>query len=108
MSDPDDLDAQLIARFEREHTHVPAEPFAAATLREIRRRQQRASRLRTGLRVAALLVLIVASPWLIAGVEELNVALDASLYWTAHQPVAWVFAAAGVVALAGVRILRSR
>jgi len=108
VNEMNDLDAHLAARFEREHTHVPAEPFAAATLREISSMQQRATRLRIGLPVAALLVVICASPWLIAGVAQLNSELVPLLNWTAGQPVVWLLVTAGVVALLGVRVLRGR
>ncbi len=106
MNESNDLDAQLTSRFEREHTHVPAEPFVASTLSELRSLQQRATRLRIGLRVAALLVVIVASPWLTTGVARLTAALESSSNWTADQPVLWLSAAAVLLALLGVRVLR--
>jgi hypothetical protein len=108
MNESIDPDAKLATRFEREHTHVPAEPFVAATLREIHGMQRRANRLRIALRVAALLAVICASPWLTAGIARLNAAVEFSLNWTSGQPVIWLCAAAGVFALLGVRFLRGR
>ena len=45
--------------------------------------------MRVGLRVAALVAVVVASPWLIAGVAYLNAALESSLSWSMGQPGAW-------------------
>ena len=64
-----------------------------------------AGKLRTGLRAAALLAAILASPWLIAGATRLNAALESSLAWTAGLPGAWVLA---VLVAAAVLISRVR
>jgi hypothetical protein len=108
MSDANDPDAWLAARFACEHTHVPADRFVSETVRRIHSVRRRASGLRFVRRVVAVLVVVLVSPWLIAGVERLNAALESSARWTADQPVAWVIAGLAVSAVFGLRMLRSR
>lgn len=105
MSSPDDFDALLKQRFEREHTHVPVEPFVAATLQKVRAERRHRAGIRTALGVAAVVVTVLASPWLIAGAARLNAALESSLSWTAELPGAWVL---GVLAAAAVLVSRVR
>ncbi len=101
MSDPDtSFDRLLAARFEREHTVVPADPFVAATMREVRGMQRRATRLRIGLQITALLAVVLASPWLMAGATKLNAVLGFSIAWTAALPGVWAVAALAVVLVA--------
>jgi hypothetical protein len=107
MSDQDEFDARLAAHFEEEHGHVAADAFVATTMQKVRAGRRRADVLRVGLRVAALAAIVVASPWLIAGVERLNAALESSLSWTMGQPVAWVLGALAVLVVLATR-LRSR
>jgi hypothetical protein len=62
--------------------------------------------MRAGLGAAALGAAVVASPWLIAGVERFNAALEASLAWAmGGQYGAWVFSALAVVV---VLVMRAR
>lgn len=105
MNEPDDFDAMLKARFEREHQHVPAEPFMAAMKQKIRVEQRVRSGLGTALRVAVLVAAIIASPLLIAGSRWLNAALASSLSWTAGMPGTWML---GGLAIAAVLWSRAR
>ena len=82
MSDPDDFDSLLKQRFEREHQHVPADPFVAATIQRIRIERRQAAGWRTALYAAALVAAVIASPWMIAGAARLNALLESSLAWT--------------------------
>lgn len=104
MSEPE-FDTLLAARFEREHRHVPAEPFVAATLHRVRFEQRLVAGIRTGLAAVLLLAAILASPWLIAGAARLNAALESSLTWTLELPGAWVL---GLLAIALVFAARVR
>lgn len=105
MNEPDSLDALLKARFDREHQHMPAEPFIAVTTRRMRAENRLAVVVRTGMRIAALVAAVLASPWLIAGAARLNAALESSLAWTAGLPGAWVL---GVLAAAALLVSRLR
>ena len=107
MSDQDEFDARLAAHFEQEHRHVPADAFVATTMRKVRAGRRRREVMRAGLRVAALVAAVVASPWLIAGVARLNAALESSLTWTMGQPGAWVLGALAVLVVLATRV-RSR
>jgi hypothetical protein len=107
MSDHDDFDTRLAARFEEEHRHVPADPFVAAAMRKVRAERRRRDVVHVGLRVAALVAAVAASPWLIAGVARLNAALESSPTWTLGLPVAWVVGALAAVVLV-VRRVRGR
>ena len=107
MSDQDGFDAQLAAHFEREHRHVPADAFVAATMRKVRDGRRRREFMRVGWRVAAVGAAAVASPWLIAGVSHLNAAVESSLSWAQGQSGAWVMGGLAVVAVLAMR-LRSR
>jgi hypothetical protein len=105
MSEPDDFDALLKERFDREHQHVPAELFIAATTRRMRAESRYAQGVRTAMRVAALVAAVLASPWLIAGAARLNAALESSFAWTAGLPGTWVL---GVLVAAAVLWSRVR
>ena len=107
MSDQDGFDARLAAHFEQEHRHVPADAFVATTMRKVRAGRRRREVMRAGLRVAALVAAVVASPWLIAGVARLNAALESSLTWTMGQAGAWVLGALAVLVVLATRV-RSR
>ena len=63
--------------------------------------------MRISLRVIALVVLVAASPWLIAGAERLNAALDSSLARALEFPGAWILGLGVAAAAVAVR-LRSR
>ena len=107
MSDQDGFDARLAAHFEQEHRHVPADAFVANTMRKVRAGRRRREFMHAGLRVAALVAAVMASPWLIAGVARLNAALESSLTWTMGQPGAWVLGALAVLVVLATRV-RSR
>jgi hypothetical protein len=104
MSDQDEFDARLAAHFEQEHRHVSADSFVATTMRKIRAARRRREVMRVGLRVAALVAAVAASPWLIAGVARLNAALESSLNWTMGQPGAWVLGALAVIVVLAMRV----
>lgn len=107
MSDQDGFDARLAARFEREHSHVPADAFVGATMRKVRARRRRTAAMRVGLRAAALVAAIAGSPWLIAGGARLNAALESSLIWTLGLPGAWVLGVLAIVVVVAMHV-RSR
>jgi hypothetical protein len=107
MSNQDEFAARLAAHFEQEHRHVPADSFVATTMRKVRAGRRRKEVTRVGLRVAALVAAVMASPWLIAGGARLNAALESSLTWAMGQPVAWVLGALAVLVLLAMRV-RSR
>ncbi len=107
MSDQDQFDARLAALFEQEHRHVPADAFVAATMRKIRAGRRRREITRVGLRVAALAAIVMASPWLIAGVARVNAAFESSLTWAMGQPVAWGLGALAILVVLATRV-RSR
>jgi hypothetical protein len=108
MSDQDEFDARLAAHFEQEHRHVSADSFVATTKRKVRAARRRREVMRVGLRVAALVAAVAASPWLIAGVARLNAALESSLTWTMGQPGAWVLVGALAVLVVLATRVRSR
>ena len=95
MSDQDGFDARLAAHFEQEHRHVSADTFVATTMRKVRAGRRRREVTHVGLRVAALVAAVMASPWLIAGVTRLNAALDSSLTSDPGQLGAWRSGRAG-------------
>ena len=107
MSDQDEFDARLAAHFEREHRHLPADAFIADTMRKVRAGRRQREFMRVGWRVAALGAAVVASPWLIAGAEHLNAALESSLDWAAGRSGPWVLAGLAVLVALAVRA-RSR
>ena len=105
MTEHDELDALLKARFDSEHQHVPEEPFIGNAMRRIRGEQRLVAGLRTGFYAAALIAVIVASPWLITGAARLNAALGSSFAWAAGLPGVWVL---GVFALVVLMVQRVR
>jgi hypothetical protein len=107
MSDQDGFDARLAAHFEREHRHVSADAFVATTMQEIRAARRRREFVHVGLRAAALVAAVVASPWLIAGVERVNEMFASSLTWAMGELGAWVLGAVALLAVLATR-LRSR
>jgi hypothetical protein len=108
MNDQDEFDARLAAHFEQEHRHFSADSFVATTMRKVRAERRRREVMRVGLRVAALVAAVAASPWLIAGVARLNAALESSLSWTRGQPGAWgLMGALAVLVVLATRV-RSR
>lgn len=107
MNEQDGFDARLAAHFEQEHRHVPADAFVAATMLKVRAARRRRDFLRVGLRVGVLGAAVVASPWLIAGVDRLNTALESSLNWAGGGSGAWVMGGLAIVAVLALRV-RSR
>ncbi len=107
MSDQDGFDTRLATCFEQEHRHVPADAFLAATMRKVRAARRRREFIHVGLRVAVLVAAIVASPWLIAGVDRLNAALESFLSSESGQFGAWLLSALAVCVALATR-LRSR
>jgi hypothetical protein len=65
--DRDEFDPKLEALFEREHTHVSAEPFVNATLRAVAAARRRAAWKTRLVVVAAIVGVVLLSPQLIAG-----------------------------------------
>lgn len=107
MNDHDDqFDARLAELFRREHTHVPAEPFATATLRAIAADHRRAGLRKTLLQAAGLIVLILASPRLIDASIWISARLD-ELFASASTWLASPFVLAGV-ALAALVVLATK
>ncbi len=104
MSDQDGFDARLAARFEQEHRHASADDFVAATMRKVRAGRRRREVLRAGLGAAALVAAVLASPWLIAGVEYLNAAVESSLNWGMGQPGVWALGALAVLVVLAMRV----
>ena len=72
----DEFDTRLEQLFAREHTHLSAEPFAAATLRAIAAERKRASRTKRVLQVAGIVALLLLSPRLLEGSVWLSARLD--------------------------------
>jgi len=107
MSDQESFDARLAARFEEERRQVPADSFVADTMRKVRAERKGRDFLRVGLRVAAVVALVIASPWLISGVERLNDWLGFSLTWTKGQSGAWILGALAILVVLATRA-RSR
>jgi len=107
MSHQDEFDVRLAAHFEQEHRHVAADAFVAATMQKVRAGRRRAEVMRVGLRVAALVAIVAASPWLIAGGARVNTALESSLSWAMGQPGAWGLGALAVLMVLAARV-RSR
>jgi hypothetical protein len=107
MSDQDEFDSRLAARFEQERRrHVPADPFVANVMRKIHAERRGRAVIRIGVRVAALVVAVIASPWLIAGTARMNAVLDFSLNWASAQFGGWVLG--GALALIVVLAMRAR
>ncbi len=105
MSDQDGFDPRLAAHFEQEHRHVPDEAFVAATMQKIRAERRRREFMRIGVPVGALfLTAVAASPWLSAGIERLNAALESSPPWAMGLPGTWVVGAVAIVAVAAAHV----
>jgi hypothetical protein len=105
MSEENGFDALLAARFEREHRHVPADAFVATAMKKVRAERRRGNFLRIGFRAAALIAIVAASPWLIAGVERLNEAVGSSLSAMGLHG-AWALGAMAVVWVLATRLRR--
>jgi hypothetical protein len=107
MSDPEGFDVRIAAQFEQQHRQVPGDSFVDSTMRRVRAERRSSEVIHIGLRVAALVLVAVASPWLIAGVVRLNAALEFSIHWAAKMPGAWALGAVAVLLALATRV-RSR
>jgi len=103
MSDPDSFDARLAAHFEQERASVPPDPFVGTTMRRVRAARRREAVTRVGLRAAALMAVVAASPWLIAGVAHLNAALESPLSWAMGPSGTWFLGALAVLVVLATR-----
>jgi hypothetical protein len=106
MSDQEHFDPKLAALFDQEHRQISADAFVADTMRRIRAARRRREITRQGVRIASLVALVAASPWLIAGVEWLNAAVESSLEWVDGPPVTWVLGGVAFVAVMATRLRR--
>ena len=70
------LDAKLHALFEREHSHVPAEPFSGSLLARVAAERRRRALSRRVLQVAGIGAVIALSPWLVAGSQLASAKLE--------------------------------
>ena len=102
-------DFDLHELFRREHTHVPEQPFVAMLAARVAAERTRARRLRRGVQVAALALVVAASPWLIAGSEWLTarvgVVPEAATVWLG-TPLGMACGAAAVAVWLALRKLR--
>lgn len=100
------FDPQLSALFEREHTHLPEEPFVTTTMAAVRKQRRALVTLGNALRITVLVILVVASPWLIAAAASLNEVLESSLAWIGNS-AGWLLALLATGAVLAMRV-RSR
>ena len=105
----DEFDPRLAELFRREHAHLPAEPFATATLRAIAADRKRSALRNRLLQAAAVIALMVLSPrlidasiWISSRLDELFASASA---WLA-SPLGLLSAA--VAALAAFATKRAR
>jgi hypothetical protein len=105
-SDSDEFDPQLEALFKREHAHVPAEPFVAATLRAVAAARRRAAWKTRLVVLAAFVGVVLLSPQLIAGSVWVSSRLD-ELFATLSSRLATPSGAAAV-ALAAIAAFTAR
>ena len=76
MSTPEDSDDALRAFFAREHRHVAEQPFLRDTLKRVAAARARRAWTKRALQAAALVAVIVLSPWLIEASSLLSAKLD--------------------------------
>jgi len=107
--DPDEFDPKLEALFEREHTHVRAEPFVNATLRAVAAARRRALWKTRLVVLAAIMGVVLLSPQLIGGSVWVSSRLDelfaAVSSWLATP---YGLAAAGLAVLVAFVLRRAR
>ncbi len=92
MNELNEFDPALEALFRSEHTHIADEPFVGATLKRVAAERARSAVLRRALQAAALIAVIVASPWLIDGSVLLSDLLDQGF----ARASAWLATPAGM------------
>jgi hypothetical protein len=98
MTDHDgEFDPRLAELFRRAHTHVPAEPFATATLRAIAAERKRAALRARLLQATGAIALILSAPRLVDASIWISARLD-ELFASAS---AWL---ASPLALAGIAL----
>ena len=107
MSNQDDFDTWLAARFEEERSHVPDDAIVAATMRKVRAARRRKEATRVGWRVAALVAVIAGSPWLIEGGSQVSAAMESFHDWTSGLPGTWILGILAIIAVVATRV-RSR
>lgn len=105
MSNQDDFDTWLAARFEEERGRIPDDALVAATMREVRAARRRKEAMRVGWRVAALVAVIAGSPWLIEGGSRVSEAMESFHAWTLGHPGIWI---PGILAITAVVAMRVR
>ena len=76
QTNPDEFDPKLEALFQREHAHVPFEPFVNDTLRVVAGARRRASWKTRLVVVAAIVGIVLLSPQLVAGSVWVSSRLD--------------------------------
>ena len=107
MSNQDDFDTWLATKFEQERHRTPDDTLVAATMRKIRAARRRKEAMRVGLHVAALVAVIVGSPWLIEGASQVSTAMESFHAWTLGLPGAWILGILAIIAVVAMRV-RSR
>lgn len=99
----DEFDPRLTELFRREHGHLPAEPFATATLRAIAADRKRIAIRNRLLQAAAVIALIFLSPRLIDASVWISSRLD-ELFASASTWLASPLALAGAALAALVAV----
>jgi hypothetical protein len=97
----DEFDPRLEELFRQEHAHLPAEPFATATLRAIAADRKRIAIRNRLLQAAAVIALIVLSPRLIEASVLISSRLD-ELFASAST---WLASPLGLVGAAVAALL---
>ena len=109
MNEPDaHPDPQLEALFQREHTHLAAQPFLTSTLQRVAAERRRAVLVRRALQVAGLVAVIGAAPWLIDASVWISGTLDVLFVWVSTSLLGKALLASGLMAAAVVAALRGR
>jgi hypothetical protein len=104
-----DFDPRLAELFAREHTHLPAEPFATAALRAVAAERKRAALTKRLLQAAGLIALVALSPLLIAASTWVSARLDelfASISGWLASPLGLAVAVVCALAALGTRWAR--
>ncbi len=73
----DPIDPKLRALFEREHAHVPDEPFSKFLMQRVAAERRRRLVARRVLQIAGLAAVVVLSPLLVAASQAASASLDA-------------------------------
>jgi hypothetical protein len=107
MSNQDDFDTWLAAKFKEERRRIPDDALVAATMRKVRAARRRMEAMRVGLRAAALVAVIVGSPWLIEGGSRVSEAMESFHAWTLGRPGTWMLGILAITAVVAMRV-RSR